>query len=168
MTTPVRITPLTPNETTAVRRLAASLRRWFSPTDLRAIDTLLQAAAAGWVAHDGTDTAMIVGFLLTAPTPDPRVREVAWMGVGETWQGRGVGTALLDRAASAATLDGMRALEVSTVAASANYAPYEATRAFYHARGFIDQRVDRDYYWPGGDRLVLRRPIGSHRSPPCS
>ncbi len=166
MTTIVRITPLTSNEATAVQRLAARLRRWFSPPDLRAIDALLRATAAGWVAHDRADTATIVGFLLTAPTPDPLVREVAWMGVDETWQARGVGTALLDRAASAAALDGMRAFEVSTVAASADYAPYEATRAFYHARGFIDRRVDRDYYWPGGDRLVLRRPIDDHRSPP--
>ena len=153
------IDALTPDDDPAVRYLAARLRRWFSPVDLRAISTLLHENPAGWIAR-GRVGAGVVGFLLTVPTPDPSVCEVAWMGVDETWQGRGVGTALLDRATVAAASDGMRELEVSTVAASAGYAPYEATRAFYHARGFVDHGVDRDYYWPGGDRLVLRRPIG--------
>ena len=155
---------LVPNDAAAVRYLAASLRRWFSPADLRAIDALLKKNVAGWVAHDHAEENnkhTLVGFLLTAPTPDPLVREVAWMGVDESWQERGVGTALLDRAVASAAADGMRELEVSTVAASAGYAPYEATRAFYHARGFVDRRTDRDYYWPGGDRLLLRRIVAS-------
>jgi ribosomal protein S18 acetylase RimI-like enzyme len=156
------ICPLTPDDGAAVRDLAARLRRWFSPADLRAIDTLLRERPSGWVAHRRDDASELVGFLLDAPMPDPLVREVAWMGVDEALQGRGVGTALLDRAIEGAAAGGLRALEVSTVAASAGYAPYEATRAFYHARGFEDLLIDRDYYWPGGDRLVLRRPIGAH------
>ena len=105
-----------PDDTAAVRRLTANLRRWFSLADLRAIDVLLKENVAGWVAHnhsDGDDNEdVLVGFLLTAPTPDPLVREVA-------------------------------------------------TRAFYHARGFVDRRTDRDYYWPGGDRLLLRRIVAT-------
>ena len=153
------IHPLAPDDAAAVRGLAARLRRWFSPADLRAIDALLRENQGGWVARTRADEGALIGFLLTAPTPDLRMREVAWMGVDEARRGHGVGTALLDRAVADATAGGMRELEVSTVAASAGYAPYEATRAFYHARGFVDRRVDRDYYWPGGDRLVLRRSL---------
>ena len=98
----------------------------------------------------------VIGFLLEAPTPDPRVREIAWMAVAEEWHRRGIGSALLARTVASARAAHLSALEVATVAESAGSAPYAATRAFYHARGFVDQRVDPDYYWPGGDRLILR------------
>jgi ribosomal-protein-alanine N-acetyltransferase len=101
----------------------------------------------------------MVGFALDAPTADPHVREIAWMGVAGARQGQGVGTRLLDRLTADLRARGITSVEVSTVAASAAYAPYESTRAFYHARGFWDVRVDPDYYWPGGDRLVLRKSL---------
>jgi len=157
------VRPLAPDDAVAVRGLAGRLRRWFSPADLRAIDALLRERQGGWVARTRAGEGVLIGFLLTAPTPDPFMREIAWMGVDEALQGHGVGTALLNRAVEDATADGLRELDVSTVAASAGYAPYEATRAFYHARGFVDHSVDRDYYWPGGDRLVLRRPLAPRR-----
>ena len=133
------------------------MRRWFSPPDLREIDALLSDDPSGWVALDAPGT--IVGFLLDARTGDPAIREVAWMAVAEAWQGRGVGSILLERLEDTASAAGILALEVSTVAESAGYAPYEATRAFYHRRGFVDVRVDPDYYWPGGDRLLLRKAL---------
>ena len=131
------------------------MRRWFSPSDLRDIATLLSEDPSGWVALDAPGT--IVGFLLDARTTESTTREVSWMAVAEAAQGRGVGSMLLERLEDAAGAAGIRALEVSTVAESAGYAPYVATRAFYHRRGFVDVRVDPDYYWPGGDRLILRK-----------
>lgn len=153
------IRPLTAADISAVNALAREMRRWFSPPDLREIDVLLREDPSGWVVGDAPGT--IVGFLLDARTSDPAMREVAWMAVAEPWQGRGVGSILLERLEGAAGAAGIRALEVSTVAESAGYAPYEATRAFYHRRGFVDVRVDPDYYWPGGDRLVLRKVLAT-------
>ena len=148
---------LLPGDAAVVETLAASLRRWFSPADLRQIATLLHDAPSGWVALDGAGS--VVGFLLDAPVDEPGVREVAWMAVAEDWQRRGVGTSLLEAMIAAMPTAGVHTLEVSTVAASAGYAPYAATRAFYHRRGFVDTRIDPDYYWPGGDRLLLRKRI---------
>jgi GNAT superfamily N-acetyltransferase len=140
----------------AVLELAGALRRYFSPRDLAEIGALLGRQPSGWVALAGDELA---GFLLDAPAAEPAVRELAWMAVAAHWQRRGIGSALLDALLEDARARGDRAIEVATVAQSAGYAPYEATRAFYHHRGFVDVRVDPDYYWPGGDRLVLRRAL---------
>lgn len=154
---PTSIRPLTARDAPAVRALAASLRRWFSPHDLVRIDALLETQPSGWVAvaPDGA----LLGFLLGMPMADPRRYEIAWMAVAASQHGRGIGTQLLERLLAELRARGIDAVEVSTVAESAGYAPYEATRAFYHARGFMDVQVDPDYYWPGGDRLVLRQTL---------
>lgn len=157
----VALRPLAGADAQAVQELAASLRRYFSPSDLSQIAQLLRERPSGWVAIDGEGG--VVGFLLDAPTSDPKVRELAWMGVTTPLQGHGIGTRLVERMIDSAAAEGVRAIEASTVAESAGYPPYAATRAFYHHRGFVDQRVDQDYYWPGGDRLVLRRTLGDRR-----
>jgi len=151
------VRPLTVADISVVNALARQMRRWFSPPDLREIDVLLREDPSGWVAIDASGT--MLGFLLDARADNPATREVAWMAVAEASQGRGVGSMLLERLEEAARAAGIRALEVSTVAESAGYAPYEATRAFYYRRGFVDVRVDPDYYWPGGDRLLLRKAL---------
>src|SRR5579884_3990842 len=106
----VMVSPLGGADAAGVQALAASLRRYFSPADLRAIAELLRGSPTGWVAR-GADGAL-AGFLLEAPTPDPTVREVAWMGVAEPLHGRGIGSRLLARAVEAARGAGMRELEV--------------------------------------------------------
>ncbi len=151
-----RVRPLRAADAAAVQVLARALRRWFSPHDLREIEELLRERPSGLVADF---EGRMIGFLLDAPTADPHVLEIAWMAVDEAWQRRGIGSALLDHLLAALPGQGVRAVEVSTVAESAGYAPYAATRAFYHRHGFVDQRVDLDYYWPGGDRLLLRRTV---------
>jgi len=117
---------------------------------------LLHACPSGLVAEHQES---MIGFVLEAPTADPTIWEIAWMAVDARWQGQGIGGKLMETLCEALSQQGVRALEVSTVAESAGYAPYAATRAFYHHRGFVDLRVDPDIYWPGGDRLVLRRSL---------
>ncbi len=142
-----------------MRMLARQLRRYFSPMDLREMDDLLARAPSGLVALNSSGE--VVGFLLDSAMPDPRVREIAWMAVAAAWQNRGVGSLLLREAIANFIRQGIEAVEVCTVAASSGYHPYDATRAFYYQRGFRDLRIDPDYYWPGGDRLVLRRDLAA-------
>jgi ribosomal protein S18 acetylase RimI-like enzyme len=151
-----QIRPLQAGDAEAVLDLAQSLRRWFSPRDLQQITSLLRDHPSGLVAEAGDS---LVGFLLLAPTGDPAILEIAWMGVAAAWQRHGIGSALLRLLAQDLAGRGVRTLEVSTVAESAGYPPYEATRAFYRRNGFVDLRIDPDYYWPGGDRLILRRSL---------
>jgi ribosomal protein S18 acetylase RimI-like enzyme len=150
------IRPLRAGDSAAVLSLAQSLHRWFSPRDLQQIAALQRDRPSGLVAEADSS---LVGFLLAAPTDDPAILEVAWMGVDAAWQRRGIGGALLDHLERDLAGTSIRMLEVSTLAESAGYPPYEATRAYYRHHGFVDVRVDPDYYWPGGDRLVLRRSV---------
>jgi GNAT superfamily N-acetyltransferase len=61
----------------------------------------------------------------------------------------GVGSELIDNVLSKLWGDGAFLVEVKTLDASANYAPYEATRAFWEARGFI--HIDTIDPFPGWD-----------------
>jgi ribosomal protein S18 acetylase RimI-like enzyme len=142
-----------------IRMLSRQLRRYFSPIDLREMDDLLARAPSGLVALQSSGE--MLGFLLDSPTGDPLVREIAWMAVAAAWQNRGIGSLLLREACASFIRQGVVAVEVCTVAASSGYHPYDATRAFYYRRGFRDVRIDPDYYWPGGDRLVLRHDLAA-------
>jgi GNAT superfamily N-acetyltransferase len=119
----------------------------------------------GFVAEEGPD---ILGFATWKPVGDGTA-ELTWMGVVRERHRDGIGTALLDAVVEAAAGAGHGALDVSTVADSVDYPPYDPTRAFYRARGFADHRVDREFFGDEGDRydrLLLRRPLRPGGAPP--
>jgi GNAT superfamily N-acetyltransferase len=87
-----------------------------------------------YVALD--DDGGVVGFL-TLLRRSPDVGEVSWMGVRIDRWGGGTGTALVERAADDLLADGASVLMVHTLADTVDYEPYEATRAFYRALGFV-------------------------------
>lgn len=99
----------------------------------------------GWVATEGPD---LTGFVLG----ESRYRgsaELTWMGVLPEHQGRGIGTALLQRLLAEFAAASIAVVEVKTLDASTDYEPYVATRAFYERRGFI--QVDAIDPFPGWD-----------------
>ncbi len=95
------------------------------PVDLREHDL--------YVAEE--DDGQVVGFL-TVLRRSPDVGEVSWMGVRTDQWRRGIGTALLTKAAEDLASDGTSILMVHTLSDTVDYEPYEATRAFYDAMGF--------------------------------
>lgn len=141
------IRPLAKTDSDAVLALARSLDDWFNDAGLAQMERDL-ASHSGFVA---TDRGRILGFITWRPI-ESEGADLSWLGVGREFHRTGVGRALLRVLVNRLRDDGVRRLEVSTVADSLDYEPYSRTRAFYRANGFKDFRVDRGFYGEGDDR----------------
>lgn len=120
-----------------VRRLLESLPDWFAIEasrenyirDVAALDVV--GAFAGGEA---------IGFASLKPHTQV-AGELHLIAVAQEWHGKGIGRALLAAIEEKARTLGLRFLTVKTLAPSADYEPYVATRAFYLARGFLPLEV---------------------------
>jgi ribosomal protein S18 acetylase RimI-like enzyme len=84
----------------------------------------------------------VVGCLqLLDPSPDDEI-ELAILAVAESHQGRGIGTALVERAIEEAQSDGLRTMRVGTSSADIS------NLRFYQRRGFRMLSVERDAFTP--------------------
>lgn len=81
-----------------------------------------------------------VGFM-TLKRHAPESGELYVLAVLEAWHRRGVGAALLTTVENWLRREGVRFLQVKTLAPSVPYEPYERTRLFYTAMGFVPLEV---------------------------
>lgn len=86
-----------------------------------------------WVLAGSGD---IVGFTVV-DRRSPGAAEILWMAVESSRRGRGAGTRLLDDVLETLAAEGVSLVEVKTLDEAAGYEPYEATRAFWERRGFV-------------------------------
>lgn len=157
------IRPLHDTDAASILMLAKTLGKWFNEEGLAHMSRDL-TSHGGFVAVRGE---RLLGFITWAPLGG-ELANLSWMGVAENLRRSGIGRALLAALVSHLRSCGYRTLEVSTVADSMDYAPYADTRAFYRAMGFVDHRIDKDYFRSADgpyDRLLLRLDLG-HRGPP--
>jgi ribosomal protein S18 acetylase RimI-like enzyme len=131
--------------------VACALSQWFTPEGLADMAQDFKFHA-GFIAMD---EGKIVGFI-TYETLTGNLAELSWIGVHPGYQHQGVGKRLLQLLEEQLITQGIRILQVSTLADSVVYEPYAETRAFYRANGFQDYRIDPGYYH-GDDRLLLRK-----------
>lgn len=115
------------------RSILAELPDWFGLPEAnedyaRAADEHLSL-----VAVDGDEDIGII----TVVRHDKRSAEVHLMAVRPSWHRRGVGTQLLARAQGHLRGQGVRFLQVKTLAPSRPDEGYARTRAFYEAQGFV-------------------------------
>lgn len=131
--------------------VARALPQWFTPEGLADMveDFKLHE---GFVATAGDK---IVGFI-TYEALALDLAELSWIAVHPAYQHQGVGKRLLQLLEERLVAQGVRNLQVSTLADNVTYEPYARTRAFYRANGFQDYRLDPGYYH-GDDRLLLRK-----------
>lgn len=86
-----------------------------------------------WALIEG-DT--VAGFVVVDRRSD-RAVELLWAAVAPDRRGTGLGSALLSAVLDELTRAGVALVEVKTLDSSADYPPYEATRAFWERHGFV-------------------------------
>jgi GNAT superfamily N-acetyltransferase len=96
-----------------------------------------------------------VGFLVLERR-SPRAAEILWMAVRPDRRDAGYGTRLLDDVLDTLRHEGIALVEVKTLDCSASYVPYEATRAFWEHRGFVQiDCIDPLPGWEPGNPSAL-------------
>jgi GNAT superfamily N-acetyltransferase len=143
----------------AAERILRALPGWFGIESAlleyaRAADVLPTFVAVAGV-DTGDDT---VGFVTLKATSEDAL-ELHVMGVLPAWHRRGVGRALVERAAAHARADGFSLLPVKTLAPRDPDPGYAATRAFYAAMGFRPLEVFPEHWGPDDPCLLMVRPL---------
>lgn len=106
----------------------------------------------GWVIDDAGG---VVGFA-SVQRRGMRAAEVLWAAVAADRRGAGLGARLVNHVLDELSADGVQIVEVKTLDPSAGYAPYDATRAFWLARGFIQlDTIDPFPDWPPGNPAAI-------------
>ena len=106
----------------------------------------------GWVIEDAGG---VVGFAIVERR-GIHAAEILWAAVGADHRGRGHGSRLINGVLDELSADGVQIVEVKTLDPSAGYAPYDATRAFWLARGFIQlDTIDPLPGWPPGNPAAI-------------
>ena len=124
-----------------------SLPAWFSPPEDIDRKSILHrdmpffaayaTAHSDATAHAG---AQAVGFA-ALKEHNEFTSEIFNIGILEDYQRFGIGGALLSAAEAYCIACGRRFLTVKTLDVSADYEPYDRTRAFYHKAGFLPLEV---------------------------
>jgi len=145
--------------------IAQTLPAWFTP---HAIESEMLPDLRDGAALVAEVNGVPVGFVSWGNPKShdvPGVVEIYWLAVHRDWRGKGVGKAILRVLEEKLARDGIKALELWTVADSEFYPPYAETRAFYRAMGYRDLYVDVvNRTESTGDRLFLRKEFAERQT----
>ena len=106
----------------------------------------------GWVIAEGGE---VVGFVIV-DRRSSQAAEILWIAVEPARRGAGYGTRLLNHMFGELRDQGIALVEVKTLDRSADYAPYEATNAFYERNGFVQvDCIDEFPEWEPGNPAAI-------------
>jgi GNAT superfamily N-acetyltransferase len=138
----VEVRAATAGDVAGCQAVVRGLPEYFTP-DVPGTVAADMTSHESWVVTAGGE---VVGFAVV-DRRSARAAEVLWAAVADRRRGWGLGTRLVEQVLAELAAGGVRLVEVRTLDASAGYAPYEATRGFWEARGFV--QVDRIDPYPG-------------------
>jgi GNAT superfamily N-acetyltransferase len=127
-----------PDEKTAITlSIMHRLRKWFNPAEDIDRKAIVHRDYPFVAAFDGD---VPVGFL-ALKLHNEHTADIYSLGVLEEYHRRGIGSGLLAAAERYCRDGGYRYLTVKTLDSSAEYEPYDRTRAFYQKMGFVPLEV---------------------------
>ena len=120
---------------------------------------MLDDMVAGYLEENTRDIwfvavadGQVVGFGYCEPE---RMTSGTWnllaIGILASYRGRGIGAAMMRYLENRLRTDGARVLVVETMGTPA----YARTRAFYRSNGYAEEARIREFYEPGGDKIVF-------------
>jgi len=114
-------------------RLTAALPEWFGQPMSNTKYATLAEILDGYVVESDDQRC----GLLLLKYHSPISAEVYWIGVDPAYHRQGLGRALMDAAINDASTQGVRYLFVATLHPDLQYEPFQRTRRFYEALGFV-------------------------------
>ena len=139
------------------RSILDQLPQWFGIAQSNAEYAALADAGPAWLAVDDGE---VVGVMLLKPHFESTV-EIYLLAVVPARHRAGVGRALVTQAEAWARRRGTTFLTVKTRGPSKPYEPYERTRAFYEAMGFVALEEFAELWDPENPALMMAKPLGA-------
>jgi len=147
-----------PNEKTAITlRIMHALPAWFSPPEDIERKAVIHKDYPFIAAFDGDEP---VGFV-ALKIHNEYTADMFNLGVLEPYHRQGVGRSLVEAAEQYCVKNGYVYLTVKTLDASAEYEPYDKTRAFYRKMGFIPLEVFTKVWNEENPCLFLAKYLGN-------
>jgi len=158
----IRVRRSLPDDLDACLAIVRALPDYFTDDVPDAIRHDLQKHE-GWVADDGAAAGFVV-----VDRRSSAAAEILWAAVHPARRGAGVGTILIDHVLDALAAEGVLLVEAKTLDRAAGYPPYEATRAFWERRGFVQvDSIDPMPGWqPGSPCALYVAALGTTRRSP--
>lgn len=143
-------------KTSITLKIMNSLPKWFSPPEDIIKKSVAHREMPFFAAFMECNA---VGFL-ALKVHNPYTVEMYSLGVLEEYHRQGIGHALLSAAEGYCKQKGYVFITVKTLDSSAEYEPYERTRAFYLKNGFYPLEVFPFYWNEENPCLFLAKYIG--------
>ncbi len=145
----VRIRKMKSSDHAEIIKIAKSLSQWFTKDGVRQIRYAIKRQP-GLAA---VEKSKVIGFLTYRTWKHTAL--MTWIGVSPEKRRKGIGAALVKGMEKIMKKKGVEKIQVSTLARTVRYKPYEETRKFYEKADFRLLRIDKGFYPQGGDREIL-------------
>jgi ribosomal protein S18 acetylase RimI-like enzyme len=159
--TPIHLDSLQPSHRTRLETIVRATGVFTDAETAIALE-LFDANDADYEFIGAFDGDVLAGFACFGPTPSTdRTYDLYWIAVHPEAQRSGAGAALMAEVERRLAERDARIVIVET----SSRPDYEATRRFYHKRGYLESARVQDFYTPGDDRVVLTKRVAVHPPP---